>query len=192
MRFYPMAAELLFGKASSWVVPAFKKLHLSSMSKYPGSFLPELQALGLKMRDPSFHAYPYIQPVCFVAYNPLVPVTALQLFEQLQLPFCFTFPSLHPLPFTPLERAASSLACSKICPLVQKAPVQLRDSVRDLLTISVFLFFSHISQLIWKHSLCLLLSLLPFLFSFRCRYEHLSQLGILIKWGFFLFWKVLV
>lgn len=28
------------------------------MSKYPGSLLPELQALETKMRDPSVHTYP--------------------------------------------------------------------------------------------------------------------------------------
>lgn len=186
MCFYPKAAELWFGKASSWVVPAFRKLHLSSISKYLGSLLPELQALELKMRDPSFHVYPYIQPMGFITYNPLVPVTALQLFEQLQLPFSFTFPSLHPLPFTPLERAASSLACSKICPLVQKA-AWLWKRFADHLWFSVFL--SHLSV---NLKTLFALSCPSYHFSFHCRYEHLSQLGILIKWFFFLFWKVLV
>lgn len=124
-------------------MPASKKLHLSSMSKYPGSLMPELQALVMKMRDPSVHAYPYIQPMCFIAYHPLVPVT-LQLLEQLELPFSLTFPSLHPSTLH-FFRATSSLACYKICPLVQKAPVQLRDSGKDLLTISVLSVLSYSS-----------------------------------------------
>lgn len=129
-------------------MPASKKLYLSSVSKYLGSLLPELRVLEMEMKDPSVHTYLDVQPTCFIAYNPLVPVTALQLLEQLELPFSFTFPSLHPLPCSALERAASSLACSKICPLVQKASVQLCDSGRDLLTISVLLVLSHIFHFI--------------------------------------------
>lgn len=63
------------------------------MSKYPGSLLPELQALETKMRDPCVHTSPYIQLMCFLAYHPLVPVKALQLLEELELPFPFAFSS---------------------------------------------------------------------------------------------------
>lgn len=48
-----------------------------------------------------------------------------------------------------------------------------------------FCHFSLVSHLIQKHSLFPLLSLLVFLFSLHCRFEHLSQLRILIKCGFF-------
>lgn len=99
--------------------------------------MPELQALVMKMSDPSVHACPYIQPAYFIAYRPLVPVRALQLLEQLELPFSFVFPSLRP-PTLHSFRTASSLACYKICPLVQKAPLQLHDSAKDMLTISCF------------------------------------------------------
>lgn len=82
--------RLWFGKASSWVVPASKKLHLHSVSKCPGSLLPELQALEMKMRDPSVHSYPYIQPTCFIAYCPLVPVTKLSSLSFPLASFLFT------------------------------------------------------------------------------------------------------
>jgi len=140
------------------VVPASKKLHSSSMSKYPGSLRPELHSLAMKTRDPSVHAYPYIQPTCFIAHCPLVPVTAL----QLEPPLSFTFPSLQPSTLHSF-RAVSSLACCEICPLVQKAPVQLHDSGRELLAISVLSVLSHSSFHLKTFSFPSLVSLSIFL-----------------------------
>lgn len=65
------------------------------MAKYPGSLLPELQAVEMKMRDPSVHASPYIQPTCFIARCPLAPVTASQLLELFELLFPFASLSLY-------------------------------------------------------------------------------------------------
>lgn len=86
---------------------------------------------------------PRIQLMCFIAYHLLVPVKALQLLQQLELPFSFTFSSCH---CAPLETAAYFLTCCKISALVQKAPVQLCDFGRHLLMILSFL--SHVSHLI--------------------------------------------
>lgn len=46
-----------------------------------------------KCEIPVFILTPYIQLMCFLAYHPLVPVKALQLLEELELPFPFAFSS---------------------------------------------------------------------------------------------------
>lgn len=57
-----------------------------------------------KWGTPSVHAYPYIQPRCFIAYHPLVPVRALSCSSSLS----FLFPLLSllftPIPCTSLEQ----------------------------------------------------------------------------------------
>lgn len=112
------------------------------MSRYPGSLLPELQALETKMRDPSVHTYP-IHPAN-VFYS-LSSTGSSQSITAAGADRASLFLFLHTIPCAPLETAAYFLACYKISSLVQKAPVQLCDFGRHL-TILLFLF--HVSHLI--------------------------------------------
>lgn len=79
------------------------------MSKYPGNLMPELQALVVKMRDPLCSCLSIHPAKVFYSLSSTGPSQSIKLLEQLELPFSFTFPSLHPHTLH-FFRAASSLA----------------------------------------------------------------------------------
>lgn len=99
MCFYPVTAETSiwqFAPPPGWC------LHLRNFICRPclsiqGASCQNCRRWRQKCGIPLFILTPSIQRMCFTAYHLLVPVKALQLLGQLELPFSFTFSLPHTL-----------------------------------------------------------------------------------------------